>query len=300
MLLFRFTGRPSKWPGAGKIAFSCINPEGETPHTANFSLKLPNEPDELRQLYVDFGDGRSIEAVGGRQAFSHYYETPGRYFCVLKYDREPVDTAIVYLKTNGWMATGNMPRDTTRVYPIEANDPSIKSPSLGVSILQIFRAGIDTANTFFVHFDNIAPTKINGDNFEFATDVITSAQRPGVRCSQLNIIIYGERSKHAFCVIRPGCEQWLQLQLSERYGNTIAPDLSFLDADFSKGGKVKFNVSNKKAAIYINDKCVFTGSYVSPLKKVYGVSIKFSGVGSIRSFYLRDNQTKELFPGSFN
>ncbi|HTL08698.1 MAG TPA: hypothetical protein VL307_10590, partial [Chitinophagaceae bacterium] len=298
-LVFWLKGPASNRPARANILFSCINPDGQTPHTANFQLQVQQETDETRQLLIDFGDGRAIEPVAGRKNFSHYYETPGRYLCVIKSGTTALDTAVVYLKTKGWMATGNMPKDTTRVYPIEGADSSASSKTLVASIQQIAQAGIDTSNTFFVRFDNIVPSSINADNFEFATDVITSAQRPGVRCSQVDITIYGERYKHVFRVIKPGCEQWLDLQLAEKSRKNLAPDLSFLDADLSKGGKVKLKVVDKNATIYINDKIVFSGGYTQPLHKVYGVSIMFSGVGAIRSFYLKDNNTSENFPGSF-
>ncbi|MFT3933633.1 MAG: hypothetical protein QM726_08475 [Chitinophagaceae bacterium] len=299
LILYKYVWQRPTLPDATNITFSCLNPEGETPHTANFVCRLQAGVDETKSWSVDYGDGRRLEALGGRQAFSHYYETPGRFYSILKYGSTPIDTAVIYLRTSGWSATGTMPRDTTRVYPIETSLLTGKSATLGADIMQILHSGIDTSNTFFIGFDNIMPTNIDGDNFELSTNVITSAQRPGVRCSQVGIVVYGEQSKHSFRIIRPGCEQWLHLRLSEQYNEGSEPNLSFLDADLSKGGNIKFTVLNKKASIYINDKLVYTGNYSFPLKKVYGVSIVFSGVGAIRSFYLRDNKTHETFPGSF-
>ena len=57
------------------------------------------------------------------------------------------------------------------------------------------KALIPIVTLSYVHFVNTHPMGVNGDNFEFTSNLVTSGERPGVRCSQVNISIYGEKVK---------------------------------------------------------------------------------------------------------
>lgn len=92
-------------PIAG-IEFSCLNPNGITPHSAIFKLENKESlQDSLRNFSIEFGDGRSGDKRFVSNMLNHYYEVPGRYYPRLLYKNKVVDTAFVYLQTKGWSAT---------------------------------------------------------------------------------------------------------------------------------------------------------------------------------------------------
>ncbi|MBO9620467.1 MAG: hypothetical protein J7539_15685, partial [Niabella sp.] len=73
---------------------------------------------------------------------------------------------------------------------------------LTVTPTELFHSGVDTNRTFYVHFVNAKKSGINGDNFELTAGITTSPLRPGVRCSQVNIEVFGEGSKDVAEVIK--------------------------------------------------------------------------------------------------
>jgi len=281
------------------IQFICNNPEGGNPHSAAFRVKLPPTFNgDTTNFMVDFGDGRLERKITPGTLLTHYYEVPGRYYAVLKYNDLPLDTATVYLKTNGWTATAVMLHDTTRVYPVN-NSTLFKNGKILVNTNELFRAGVDTNRTFFVHFANAKPLNINGDNFELTANVTTSQLRPGVRCSQVNVDIYGEKSQHTTVLIKPGCVSWAHLRFSEVFKDGQADDLSPIGADLSQGGIIKLQVNNKKVNLLVNEKLIYETSYNFPLKKVYGVKITFAGIGTLNDLVLKDLSTAEIFHDGF-
>lgn len=281
------------------IKLVCNNPEGENPHSATFKIQLPeNFSGDTANFKVDFGDGRRERKIIPGPLFTHYYEIPGRYYAVLKYNDLPLDTAALYLKTNGWNVTAVMQHDTTRVYPVN-NSSLFKKGKIQVDADELFRAGIDTNRTFFVHFANSKPLNINGDNFELMADVTTSQLRPGVRCSQVALDIYGEKSKHSLMLIKPGCVSWAYLHFSENFIGGETDDLSPIGTDLSRGGIIKLQVINKKVKLLVNKKLVYETSYTFPLKKVYGVKITFSGIGTLNDLVLKDLSAGEIFQDGF-
>jgi hypothetical protein len=270
------------------ISFTCKNPEGKNPHSAVFTFQVDKEFEgDLSKFTINYGDGRPERQVKNGVVFTHYYEIPGRYFAVLKYNGVPADTIPVYLRTNGWTATATVERDTIRVYPVAA-DSLFVSQHLSASALALQHAGVDTTKTFYVEFVNTQPTKISGDNFELSCRLNSSEERPGVRCSQIMTVIYGEKSYHKLFLMKPGCEAWTNLTFSEFYRDGREDDLNFLAADFSKGGDLKLRIENKNVRVILNGVEVYNAQYKFPLGNIYGIKIAFAGIGRIHDVALKD------------
>lgn len=277
----------------------CKNPEGGNPHSAVFVLRNFDDISELGNEYtIEYGDGRKSVLNGKDSVYSHYYEVPGRCLAILKKAGVSLDTVPIFLHTNGWTATANMMYDTTRVYPIEA--PGLFSNGYNsISAAAIGRAGVDTNRTFFVDFINTHLSGIDGDNFELLVDVKASPPRPGVRCSQVRVTVFGDSSNHMVDIMKPGCVHWSKLQFSEirTDGRSEGPD--FLGADLTTGGTIGIKVVNRRATLLINDRKVYQNNYQKPLRHIYGLDIMFAGVGTLRSVQLKDLKTGKQFSGNF-
>lgn len=296
-----------QWPAGKAIAdirpgdatLVCNNPEGENPHSAVFKLVLPPHfAGNKDSFYLHFGDSRPARRILPGFLITHYYEVPGRYYARLMYNKKDIDTVAIYLKTNGWTATGTMDRDTVRVYPVNTGF-LFKNGSLQVNTQQLLQAGIDTNKTFYVEFVNTRPTHIDGDNFELTAGLTTSPLRAGVRCSQVTTTVYGENAAHAFRIIKPGCTTFTNLRFSELYKEGEMDDLSALGVDLTHGGTIRLKVVNKQVTLWVNDKAVYSVGYQQPLGKVYGVRISFAGIGVIKSVQLKDLASGEIFNDGF-
>jgi hypothetical protein len=281
------------------VRLICNNPVGTNPHSAIFRLQLPaGFQEQGGGFMINFGDGRKSKSISTLKPLTHYYEIPGRFFASLTYNNIVMDTVPVYLQTDGWTATVHIQNDSTRVFPVPSQS-LLKNGHLRVNTTELFHSGVDTNRTFFVHFVNDIPIDISGDNFELITDITTSAERAGVRCSQVDISIYGERSKHLLRIMKPGCSSFNGIHFSENILNGESEDLSALGADLSKGGTCKLLVNNRKGTLWINNKQVFSSGYKVPVGKIYGIEILFSGIGEVSSVALRDVKTGKMFQGIY-
>ncbi|MCX2452572.1 hypothetical protein OQX61_14945 [Pedobacter sp. PLR] len=290
-----FRSAPNKEQDISRVELSCLNPEGQTPHSAIFKLKAAGElPDSLQHFTINFSDVRWKTADFRDSLVNHYYEVPGRYYPVLYHKKKALDTGYVYLQTKGWTATASVQNDTTRVYPILGNNLMANRP-IKVSARAALSAGTDTTRTFFVAFANVKPSRINGDNFELSGNFTTSPIRAGVRCSQVDIFVFGEKDKHSLGIIKPECAAWTFYQFSEHSKEGQKYDLRPLGHDLTKGGHVQLRVADKKVSLMINGSEVFKTSYNKPIGKIMGVKIIFAGIGQFDNFKLADLKTKEEF-----
>ena len=276
------------------VKLTCLNPEGKSPHSAIFKLAIKGSiPDDSSTFFIDFGDGKTKRSATTNAAVNHYYETPGRYFPVLFHKNTPIDTAYVYLQSKGWNVIATMLYDTTRVYPILKR--IVNESDYHVTAKELSTAGVDTNKTFFVSFSNVRPSHISADNFEFGADIITSAERAGVRCSQVDIAVFGDRGNHSLSIMKPECTAWSSYKFSEMARKGEKDDLRQLGYDLTGGGQVKLRVRNQHVALIINNKEIFKTQYKVAIGKLMGFKIMFAGIGSFKNFNLADLKTGERF-----
>lgn len=277
----------------------CQNPVGKTPHTAVFQVKgMETLPDDGGRYLMNYGDGKTMPINRHSNLYSHYYESPGRYYAGIALNGSLLSKVPVFLPTDGWDATGNMLHDTTRVYPVKVTDLFSKNRK-GITASEAATAGIDTSRTFFIEFTNTQKTKLSGDNFEINTRITSSADRTGVRCAQVGLTIFGESGFHKVDLLKPGCTYWSHIRFSEVFKDGTHDDLVPLGADFQKGGDLKLRVENQMVILSVNGTDVFRTSYQVAIGKIYGVQIKFAGIGAVHSLNLRDLRTGEAFSGNF-
>lgn len=263
----------------------CLNPQGHTPHSAIFKLVQKNDTHlNLSEYEVDFKDGKRGRTKFSDSTLTHYYELPGVYFPVLYWKNKVVDTARVYLASDGWEVTAQIQNDTTRVYPILLPKSTNRQIPPDLSIHQILAAGVDTVRTFFTNYANMHHTNISGDNMMMEAFITTSKERPGVRCSQVDIALYGEKDRHELSLIKPECTAWSYYKFSEKYKSGKSEDLRSLGHNLSKGGRIKLTVINKVASLYIEDQKVFEIRYEKSIGNILGINLMFSGIGKFSNF----------------
>lgn len=276
------------------VKLVCLNPEGKSPHSAIFKLGVKGKlSDELSNFVIDFGDGRLKQSNFSDSTANHYYETPGRYFPLLYHKNTIIDTAYVYLQSKGWDIIATMQNDSTRVYPILKRLSTMHD--YHVTSRDALDAGVDTSKTFFVSFANVKPTQISADNFEFNAGITTSAERPGVRCSQVDLVFYGERDKHFLSIIKPECTVWGSYKFSEVKKTGQKDDLREFGHDLTNGGQVKLRVEKQQVILFINGRKIFKTKYRTPIGKLMGFKVVFAGIGSFKNFSLADLTTGEKF-----
>jgi hypothetical protein len=276
------------------VKLICLNPNGKSPHSAIFKLNVKGTlSDDPLTFTVDFADAKPKRSTFTNSIVNHYYETPGRYFPLLYHKNTIIDTAYVYLRSKGWDIISTVPNDTSRVYPILKKISS--ELDYHVTTREVLDAGVDTSKTFFVSFANVRPTHISADNFEFSADITTSAERPGVRCSQADMVIYGENDRHYLSIIKPECTVWGSYKFSEVVKSGDKNDLRELGHDLTSGGKVKLRIENQHVTLFINDHEIFKTRYNKAIGKLMGFKIIFAGIGSFKNFSLADLKTGEKF-----
>lgn len=269
-----------------QVQLICANPTGISPHSAIFNLHaLDNEKINPKEFSIDFKSWRGKRTKWKDTLMSFYYEKPGVYFPVLYKDDKPIDTGRIILNTQGWEVTAQMQHDTTRLYPIVQRNATVFQPP-EIDIMDIYRAGVDTLKTFFCHYSYVKPFSLSADNMSLTADIKTSPSRPGIRCSQVDVTVYGEKDFHRFTLIKPECISWSIYKFSEIVKNGQSDDLRELGHDLTKGKEINLVIKNRTISVSLDSELTFRTEYQKNIGNLIGIDFMFSGVGEINNLTL--------------
>lgn len=256
-------------------------------HSAIFKLRSKDgTPLNLNDYHI-FLQGWKNSRMGWKDStLSYYYEKPGVYYPVLYHKNIAIDTATVTLLSKGWDVTVQMQNDTVRLYPIfQVDSPQLKPPI--VKIMDLHQAGVDTLKPFFVNYSYVKNSAFLADNISIEADVLASVNRPGIRCSQVDLTIYGTKGSHYFSLMKPECIAWSCFKFGENIKSGKNEDLYFLGHDLSKGGKIRLEIRKQKVAIFLNQKQIFKTQYDQPIGGFMGVNFMFGGIGKVDSLIVK-------------
>lgn len=269
-----------------KVQLINLHPIGYSPHSAMFKLKNNGaEAIDLTDFRMDFDNWRSRHRKWHDSIITFYYEKPGVYYPKLYYKNQVIDTQRVVLNSTGWEVTCKMDHDTTRLYPIAQGGTELFTAPT-ISLRDVHRAGVDTMRTFFTHFSHVQPFDQSADHLTIEAFVKTSPIRPGVRCSQVDLQLYGEEGTHFFVLIKPECISWADYKFSENYKAGRNQNLENFGHDLREGKKIRLTIVNKKVTIYVDDKPIFSTVYEKPIGQLLGIDFMFSGVGEVKDVKL--------------
>lgn len=258
-----------------------------SPHSAIFKIRSTDGSTvNLNEYHIEFKDWRNPKVSWNDSTLSYYYEKPGVYYPVLYRNNKAIDTATVTLLSRGWDITVQMQNDTVRLYPIlQADSPQISPPT--VNIKDLYYAGVDTLKSFFVNYAFVKPSTLVADNISIEADVQASKNRPGIRCSQVDLTVYGTKSSHYFTLMKPECTAWSYFKFGENLKSGKNEDLSNLGHDLSKGGKIRLEIHKQMVTIWLNQKQIFKTSYKRPIGEFKGVNFMFGGLGKVENVIIK-------------
>ena len=296
VFLFIIYGTPEPELHA-KLKLSKI--EGASPATVFFEYQIPTSKDSI---FISFDDENPREYLDpNRQHISHYYRFPGLFRAKIQTKKKTIsEHAPVFIPTKGWQALANYFEEgiSERYFPIPMEmvtqgdyfHPTRKSLS---------SAGIDTSQIAVVRLDNYKKTEINGDTFFFRTRLKNINYWPIIRCYAAFIFIVGENNSIMFKFSNEGCSQFNEYRLSEKYIHGNYHDLSDFSIDMKEWHEIEIENIDKETSINIDDKKIFSESYLKSLGNILGVSLVFHGSGYVDYVEMYDSNEQKIFDKDF-
>lgn len=277
----------SSYSSPPNVNLFCTNPTGHSPHSAIFKLRSKDgTPIKLNEYQIDFKNWRGGKDHWKDSTISCYYEKAGVYYPKLYHNGTAIDSTQVVLLSKGWEVSVQAQQDTLRLYPILQSDQHLAQPPT-ISMQNVYSAGVDTMKTFFTNFSYIKPENISADNIRIEADIQASQSRPGVRCSQADIIIYGKQNAHYFSLMKPECISWSYYKFGEILKLGKNEDLSKFGHDMVQKRRLRVDIIEQHVHIYLDNNLIFNTKYTKAIGQFMGLNFMFGGIGRIENVVVK-------------
>lgn len=124
---------------------------------------------------------------------------------------------------------------------------------------------------------------LSADDFTFEATLRNEYVQGSAICGGIRIVLHGTESAHIVPLAKPGCVGEMFLMVGDTSFMATNADLSRLGCDVSQWVKLRYEVKNRQAKVFVNGKEAFRHTYVKTAGDLVGLSIRFDGTGAVDS-----------------
>jgi len=220
--------------------------------------------------------------------FVSTYYLPGLFRAKLILNDSIVKEHDLLIETDGWL--GAIDKEPIPIY-IPKNQIK-KDSTIGITLTDLkeqendLKKDVPWVSLFNVQRSN----EVSSKNFIMETEVKNTFGVGDGICQQTNIVLFGTEGITKIPLSIKGCVGELSLVVANEEFKGTTKDLSGFGVSFNDWVKVRYEVQNSHAKIYINDQLVYEGNQKMDIGQIFGTRIRFKGTGSIRYFELKANK----------
>ncbi|MFC5408759.1 hypothetical protein ACFPMF_05540 [Larkinella bovis] len=276
----------------GELAFTSRPVARGLPNTVLFDYDATDSNADSVFIQQSWDPRRRYRvAKDGHQYTSTYYY-PGYFRAKLVLNDSIVKEHDVYITTDGWLGTIN--DDSIPTY---FPDRQIrKKDQIALTETDLIAQGVDFQKTIpEVSLQYVQPLgELSASHFVFETELQSTFNRSNAVCQHARIMLLCSNGMHSIPLSVKGCVGQLYLSLADQSVSGKTTDLSGFGVDFSDWVKVRCEVNQKKARIFVNGNLAYTGDFQEDPGKIVGLRYFFHGTGSVKSARFSDGKNETV------
>lgn len=267
------------------------------PNTVIFDYDIPNVSVDSAFIQQTWDPKRRAKINIEKHKHTSIYFYPGHHKAKLVLNDQIVKELDIQITTDGWLGiitTG--PDDEIPSYVPQTD--ILKNNQLYISpdVIQKLKIDVPLKNYYTVFYNVRDFGEIYTDNFTIETEIKNSLQEGGLTCQHCGLIVMPWFS---ILLTQPGCVNNAGIHYMKTRVSGVDNDLSALGCDFSDWQKLRIEVKNKNANIFINDNRVYHISSNENAGKIIGLQYVFFGSGSVNYVKLFDKNEQLVYSDSF-
>ncbi|RFS13565.1 hypothetical protein [Emticicia sp. C21] len=247
------------------------------PNTVVFTYNVDSV--DARKFYIQqsWDRRRRVEVDKSNHQLTDIYYLPGYYMAKLIADDSTIREIPVHIKTNDWVVAAHQNTIENKILPTQEWLPG---GIVGVGKEVLINNKIEVTEPFMLTFHNSRDFEIDGNNFEFSSDI--KMDSTGIVCPAAALLIKG---KHEYMYINlgaKGCESEIKMSIAERKFDGKNMDLTTFGTQIYTWQNVRVTNKNQAISIELNGKEIFKTTYTKPLGELKEVGFIFKGNGIIK------------------
>ena len=128
------------------------------------------------------------------------------------------------------------------------------------------------------------------NDFNVSLEVKNAMDKALGGCQEIEIYMLYDGGAIGIPLARKGCISKLNLMAFDQYINGKKNDLSSFGVGFESYEKLVFGTENGLLRIWVNDALAYELPVDYPARAIKGISVHFTGVGSVRSAILKNRK----------
>ncbi|WP_109853140.1 hypothetical protein [Aquimarina sp. AU58] len=262
---------------SSKITFSSRPITEGLPNSVVFDFDLNTIKSDSIYIQQFWDVTKTIKIKPGQKKATGIYYFPGYFGAKLLVDGQIIKEHDLFITSNSWVGTIDY-----KPIPKYVSNTDIFRDTLSFSntiINEIKSTTEPVVSTFHLVKDF---GDVSGDNIKIKTSVRNLYREKWAVCQKLRIVILGTNGALIVPFSIPGCVSDINVMLNDVYLRGKEHDLSAFGVDFSDFRAIDINIKEKKVAVFIDDKEIYSRRYNKSIGKFVGIRYRFLGAGEVR------------------
>lgn len=278
-----------------EVEFTCNTTVSHgVPNTVIFTYNTSKVQADSFFIQQSWDRFRRDEIKKNNTKLTSTYMYPGYHKAKLVANDSIIKEVGVRINTNGWLAMTRYDyRDLSPTYIKDIDIIKNSKLHIAKSHLEKYNVSINKQlmSTYYLvnNFDGLSSS-----DFSFETKVKCDSI-VNINCPYIGIVITGEGEMNFIPLITKGCVGEAFFKIGDTMLGGKDNDLSAFGLDVYNWHKLKIEVKNKYAKVFINDSLSFETSFNTDIKEITGCNINFSGTGSIDYVRFKNEQNEEVY-----
>lgn len=279
-----------------KVKFTCQPLADGVPNTVIFNYDLGDIISNDIQIQQSWDSTKRIRITEVTNEAASTYYLPGYWRAKLIINGQIVKEHDVFIKSQGWLVTQDFEPQPRYFLPKEL----IQNGYLGVDSLAL--EPTKNAEPVWLTYHYIEDFgDLYSNNFIFKASIKNTYHQGNGICQTSRILILCEHGFIGIPFSIPGCVGDLRLRIFDYVEDGDNRDLSAFGCDFSQWQRLRCEVQQGRARLYLNDQLIRDIPIRTDAGRVVGVKAGFLGAGVIDEVAFYDGKTgKVVYQNSFD
>ena len=269
------------------------------PNTVIFNYDLSNVEADSFFFQQSWNNMEKVSIDPKGHSYSNIYYYPGFHKAKLIANDSILKRFRVHITTDGWLPVIGYRSDGDNRPIYVKKSRSWPDGTYHITGDDLVASKVDVTKTFSLSYFNIREfDNTHSDNFSIDTRVKCDSSN-NTPCPGFEMVIMCEEHIFFVRIMGRGCERDIALKMGEVVLNGMSTDLSPFGRDVYQWQDLKVEVVNKKAAIFIDGKNVYTVDFKNDLGKIVGLAYHFTGTAAIDYVRLKNKEGKMVYDDEF-
>jgi hypothetical protein len=268
------------------------------PNTVIFNYDVSNVEADSFFFQQAWNDMEKVRIDPRGHYYSNIYYYPGFHKAKLIANDSIIKRFRVHITTNGWMPL--VRRTFTDNAPVYVKIKPVTDGTLHITRKDLASSNLDIDKDFLLSYFNVRDFEnTSSDNFLLDTRIKCDSANT-IPCPAFQLTLICEENIFFVTLTGKGCERNIAIKMGEVNEDGTNNDLSAFGRNLYNWQKLRIQVAQKRATIYLDDQPVHTVTFQKEFGKLVGLVYNFEGTGAVDYVELKNGENKLVLDDEFD